>query len=119
MSKLWKAFAGAALIAGALALAPGPAAARVWHSGHGISMHGLHGVPHWGGGFPRFRGGAWRGRRHYYGGWGPGYGWGLGIPFFYGFPYYYGYYEPETCGWVRVPRWHHHHRVLLRVWQCW
>ena len=71
MSKLVKFFAIAALIAGAFAVTPGPAAAQ--HHRHGGHWHGHGGGGHWHGH------GGW-------GGWGfgPGFGWGWG----WGYPYY-------------------------------
>jgi hypothetical protein len=94
MSKLIKICAIAVLIAGTLAMTPGPAAARWGHGG-------------WGG---------W----HHGGGW--GWGWGPG-PFWAGYPYagpyYYGgpYYGGPGCGYVRV--WRGGHWVLRRPYRCW
>ncbi len=103
MSKLVKFFAIAALMAGAFAMTPGPAAAQHHHGGG-----------HWHGG-----GGHWRG-----GGFGPGFvfgfgsGWGWG-----GYPYYPYYAEPyfagPDCGWARVRVRRHGHWVLRRAWRCW
>jgi hypothetical protein len=123
MSKLMRFFAIAALVAGALAMTPGPAVAQHHggYGGHGGGWHGGgggHGGGWHGGGY---RGGWHGGGRH--GGWygGGGWGWGPGI-FFWGWggPYYSSYYydEPE-CGWVRVRVWRNHHRVWRRAWRCW
>jgi hypothetical protein len=86
MSKLVKFFAIAALIAGALAVTPGPA----------LAQHHRHG------GFGHFHGG------HFRGGWG-GWGWGPGP--FWGWGYGYPYYGGPGCGYVRV--WRYHHWVLV------
>ena len=98
MSKLFKILAVVTLVAGAIAITPGPALAQ--HHGYG----GGHG-------------GGWHGG--YRGGWGPGLGFGLG----WGYPYYYGgpyYYAPAPdCGWVRVRVWRGGHWVLRRVRRCW
>ncbi|MGH6725318.1 MAG: hypothetical protein ACREB8_02075 [Pseudolabrys sp.] len=124
MSKLVRFFAIAALIAGALAMTPGPAAAQrhgghgggSWHGGgmRGGSWHGggMRGGANWHGG-GGWRGGGWRGGGW---GWGPGVVWGLGVP------YYGSYYEDDDgsdCGWVRVRAWRNHHRVWRHVWRCW
>jgi len=111
MSKLVKFFVSAALIAGALAMTPGPAAAQ-HHGGHG-GGHGGHGGWHHGGGW---HGGGWRG-----GGWrGGGWGWGPGVVWGFGYPYYDGYYYDEpNCGWVRVRVLRRGHWVLRRAWRCW
>ena len=104
MSKLVKFFAIAALISGALAMTPGPAAAQHHHGGG-----------HWHGGGGHFRGGGW-------GGFGPGFalgfgsGWGWGG---YPYSYYDDYYAAPPCGWVRVRVWRHGHWVLRRAWRCW
>jgi hypothetical protein len=121
MSKLVKFFAIAALIAGAFAMTPGPAAAQ-HHGGHGGAGHWGGGGGHWGGGGGHWGGGGYRGGRGWGGGWGPGFvlgfgpGWGWG-----GYPYsYYGdYYGAPRCGWVPVRRWRNHHWVLRRAWRCW
>jgi hypothetical protein len=91
MSKLVKAFAIAALLAGSFAMAPTPAAAQHhWHGGGG----------HWhGGGY--YRGGGW--------GWGPGPFWGWGVP--------YAYYGGPACGWHSVRVWRGRW-VLRRAWRC-
>jgi hypothetical protein len=89
MSKLGKFFAVAALVVGALAMTPGPAAAR-WGHGWGHGWH--HG---WGWGGP-----------------GPFWAWGYGYPY-YGSPYYA---AAPGCGYVRV--WRNHHWVLRRDWRC-
>jgi hypothetical protein len=78
MPKLMKFFAVAVLVVGALAMTPGPAAAR-W--GHGWG-HGWH---------------------HGWGGPGPFWAWGYGYPY-YGGPYYA---AAPGCGYVRVWRNHH------------
>jgi hypothetical protein len=104
MSKLVKFFAIAALISGALAMTPAPAAAQHHHGGG-----------HWYGGGGHFRGGGW-------GGFGPGFalgfgsGWGWGG---YPYSYYDDYYAAPPCGWVRVRVWRHGHWVLRRAWRCW
>jgi hypothetical protein len=98
MSKLFKFFAMAALIAGALAMTPGPAAAQHHHGGHGGHGGGWHG-----GGW---RGGGW--------GWGPGVVWGFGDPYYSGY-----YYDEPNCGWARVRVLRNHHWVLRRAWRCW
>jgi hypothetical protein len=101
MSKFVKFFAIAALIAGALAMTPGPAAAQ---------RHGGHGGGHWHGG------GGWGG------GWGPGIVFGFGPAWGWGYPYpYYGapYYAEPACGWVRVRILRRGHWVPRRVWRCW
>ena len=117
MSKLVKVFAIAALIAGAFAMTPGPAAAqRHGGGGHG----GFHSGGGWHGG-GGFRGGGFRG-----GGWGRG--WGPGVVFGFGpawgwggypYGYYDDYYAAPSCGWAPVRRWHNHHWVLRRAWRCW
>ena len=89
MSKLVKFLAIAALVGGAFAMTPGPAAA---YHGHG--------------------GGHWRG-----GGWGPGFVFGFGPG--WGWGPYYPYYAEPACGWVRVRVWRHGHWVLRRAWRCW
>lgn len=89
MSKLVKFFAIAALVAGAFAMTPGPAAAQHYHGG----------------------GGHWHG-----GGWGPGFVFGFGPGWGWG-PY--PYYAEPACGWVRVRVWRHDHWVLRRAWRCW
>jgi hypothetical protein len=95
MSKLVKSFAIAALIAGALAVTPGPALAQHHH-------HGGHGGWH---------GGGWRG-----GGWGAGPFWGWGGMY----PYYAEpYYAEPTCGWVRVRVLRHGRWVRRLVRRCW
>ncbi|HEY7999193.1 MAG TPA: hypothetical protein VIE87_10265 [Pseudolabrys sp.] len=106
MSKLVKFFAIAALVAGAFAMTPGPAAAQHFHGGGG-HWHG--GGGHWHGGW----GGGW-------GGFGPGFalgfgsGWGWG-----GYPYYAEpYYAEPACGWARVRVWRYGHWHLRRVWRC-
>ena len=117
MSKFFKVFAIAALVAGALAMTPGPAAAqRHGHGGHG-GWHGGHGGWHgggWRGGHGGWHGGGWHGRRWYGGGWGWGPAWGWGYPYYYG-----GYYGDQACGWARVRVWRHGHWVLRRAWRCW
>lgn len=92
MSKLVKFLAIAALVGGAFAMTPGPAAAQHHHGGG-----------HWHGGFgPGFAFGF-----------GPGWGWG-------GYPYYAEpYYAGPDCGWVRVRVRYHRHWVLRRAWRCW
>jgi hypothetical protein len=102
MSKFLRFFAIAALIAGALALTPGPAAAQ-WHGGHG----GWHG-----GGW---RGGGW-GR-----GWGPGLVFGFGPGWGWGYPYSYydGYYGAPNCGWAPVRVFRHGYWGYRRAWRCW
>ena len=102
MSKLVKFLAIGALVAGAFAMTPAPAAAQHHH----------HGGGHWHGG--GWRGGGW-------GGFGPGFvlgfgsGWGWG-----GYPYYAEpYYAGSPCGWARVRVWRHSHWVLRRAWRCW
>jgi hypothetical protein len=113
MSKFLKLFAIAALIAGALAMTPGPAAAqRHGHrGGHGVGHGGgWHGGGWHGGGW---RGGGWRG-----GGWGyaPGPFWGWS----WGYPYYGGYYYgPSDCGWVYVRVLRRGRWVVRRAWRCW
>jgi len=109
MSKLVKIFAIAALIAGAFAMTPGPAAAQ---------HHRHHGGGHWHGGGGHWRGGGgWGG-----GGWGPGFvfgfgpGWGWGG---YPYSYYDDYYVGPSCGWVRVRVLRNHRWVLRRAWRCW
>ena len=99
MSKLVKFFAIAALVAGAFAMTPGPAAAQHHHGGG-----------HWHGG-----GGHW------HGGWGHGFGWGLGWGWGWGgYPYYaQPYYAEPACGWARVRVWHHGHWHIRRAWRCW
>ena len=97
MSKLVKFFAIAALVAGAFAMTPGPAAAQHHHGGG-----------HWHG--------HWRG-----GGWGPGFGFGLGFgpAWGWGYPFYaQPYVEEPDCGWVRVRVWRHGHWALHRAWRC-
>ena len=105
MSKLARFSAIAALIAGVLAMTPGPAAAQHHHGG---SWHG-------GGGW---HGGGWRG-----GGWGPGFALGLGFGPAWGWgPYAYypePYVEGPDCGWARVRVLRHGHWVPRRVWRCW
>jgi len=104
MSKLVKAFAVVAVIAGAMAALPGTAEAQ-WHGGHG----GWHGGWH---------GGGW--------GWGPGFGLGLGLGYGVGYPYYYGggpyygpgYYGGPGCGYRRIRVWAGDHWALRRVWRC-
>jgi hypothetical protein len=110
MSKLVKFFAITALIAGALAMTPGPAAAQ--HHGHG--GHGGGGW-HGGGGGWHGGGGGWRG-----GGWRGGWGWGPGL-YWGGYPYYGGGYYDDSpdCGWVRARVLRNHHWVLRRTWRCW
>jgi len=106
MSKLVKFFAVLFLLAGAIAVTPGTAAAQ--HRGGGY--HGGHGNWH---------GGGWHGGRHRGGGWAPGFafGFGFGNPYGYGGSYYY---EPDpTCGWARVRVWRNGHWVLRRAWRCW
>ena len=113
MSKLTRFIAIAALIVGALAMTPGPAAAQR-HGGHG-GHGGWHGGGGHGGGWHGgggWRGGGWRGGGW---GWGPGFVWGLGGPYYGG--YYYD--EPGDCGWVRVRVWRNHHWVWRRAWRCW
>ncbi len=91
MSKVLKLFASAALVAGALALAPGSAQAAHWH-------HGWH---H-----------GW--------GWGPGFGLGLGLGAAVGYPYYGGpYYAEPACGWTPIRVRRHGHWVVRRAWRCW
>ena len=99
MSKLVKFFAIAALVAGSLAMTPGPAAAQHHHH-HG----GLRGG-----------GGGWGG------GWGPGFVFGFGPAWGWGYPYSYydDYYVAPSCGWVRVRVWRNHHWVLRRARRCW
>jgi hypothetical protein len=97
MSKLVRFFAIAALVAGAFAMTPGPAAAQHHHGGG-----------HWSGG------GHWRG-----GGWGPGFGFGFGPAWGWGYPFYVQpYVEGPDCGWVSVRVWRHGHWVLRRAWRC-
>ena len=103
MSKLVKFFAIAALLVGAFAMTPGPAAAQHYHGGG-----------HWHGGGGHWHGGGW--------GWGRGFGWGLGwgYPYYYGGPYYPYYYDGgPDCGWVRVRVWRNGHWVIRRAWRCW
>ena len=93
MSKFLKLFAGAALLAAAVAVTPGTAQAR-WY-GH----HGWH---H----------GGW--------GWAPGLGVGLalGSAWAWGGPYYAyapGPYYGPGCGWVRVRTYY----GWRRAWRCW
>jgi hypothetical protein len=135
MSKFTRLFAFAALIVGALAMTPGPAAARGghgggWHGGGGHVGGGWHGGGYrggWHGGGYRggWHGGGYRGgwygggyRRGWYGGggwdWAPGFVWGFGLPYYGGY-----YYSEPACGWVRVRVWRNHHRVWRRVWRCW
>ena len=91
MSKLVKFFAIAALVAGAFAMTPGPAAAQHHHGG-----------------------GHWHG-----GGWGPGFGFGFGPAWGWGYPFYaQPYVEEPDCGWVRVRVWRHGHWALRRAWRC-
>ena len=101
MSKIVKFFAIAALVAGAFAMAPGPAAAQHHHGGG-----------HWHGG-----GGHWHGGW----GWGHGFGWGLGWGWGWGgYPYYAEpYYAQPACGWARVRVWRHGHWTYRRAWRCW
>ena len=114
MSKFLKALTCALVIAGAVAMMPGPAAARGWHGFAVPHWHGGIGYRHWRGGFPGIGWYGWR--RHNYRPWGPAYALGLGIPFLYAVPYYY---TPDSCGWVRVPHWRNHHRVWVSAWRCW
>ena len=93
MSKLVRFFAIAALIVGAFAMTPGPAAAQRHHGGR-----------HWHGG-----------------GWGPGFGFGFGFgpAWGWGYPFYaQPYVEGPDCGWVRVRVWRHGHWALRRAWRC-
>ena len=117
MSKVVKFFAIAALIAGALAMTPGPAAAqRHGHVGHAGGWH-HDGCWHGGG----WRGGGWRGGG-WHGGWrGNGWRWVGPGPFWgWGYPYYGGYYYDEPgCGWAYVRVLRHRHWVLRRAWRCW
>jgi hypothetical protein len=106
MSKLVRLFAIAALIAGALAMTPGPAAAQHHHGGHGGG--------HW-------HGGGWRGGGGWGGGW--GWGWGPGPVFGWGgfpYPYYGGYYDGgPDCAWVNARVLRRGHWVPRQVWRCW
>lgn len=98
MSKLFKIFAGAVLVAGAFALTPAPATAQ--HHWHGGWHHGWHGGG-WGWGF------------------GPGFALGFGAAYpYYGGPYYYAP-PPEACGWTRVRVWRGDHWSFRRAWRCW
>lgn len=98
MSKIVKFFAIAALVGGAFAMTPAPAAA---YHGHG-GWHG--GGGHWHGG--------WGGPGVVFG-FGPAWGWG-------GYPYsYYGDYAGPPCGWAHVRVWRHGHWALRRAWRCW
>ena len=112
MSKFVKFFAVAALVTGALAMTPGPAAAQHHGGGH------WHGGGGWHGG--GWRGGGWRGGGW---GWGPGFalGFGSGLGWGWGYPYYASpyYYTEPACGWVRIRVWRHGHWVLRRAWRCW
>jgi len=101
MSRLVKLFAIAALVAGAFAMTPAPAAAQHHHGGG-----------HWHGG-----GGHWHGGW----GWGHGFGWGLGWGWGWGgYPYYAEpYYAEPACGWARVRVWRHGHWHYRRAWRCW
>ena len=121
MSKVLKILASAALVAGAIAFASGPAAAQhSWHGGGGHSGGSWHG----GGGGNWHGGGSWHGGGWGYRGWGWGYrGWGWGWPAYYGYGPYYGpyYYAggPANCGWVPVQVWRNGYLVTRRVWRCW
>lgn len=94
MSKLVKFFAIAALVGGAFAMTPSPAAAYHGHGGY------WHGGGHWHGGW----------------GWGRGFGWGWGYPYSYGPAYYY---AQPACGWARVRVWRYGHWAWRRAWRCW
>ena len=103
MSRIVKFFAIAALVAGAFAMTPGPAAAQHHHHGGG-HWHGGHGG--WGGGW---------------GGFGPGFAFGFGSGWGWGgYPYYAEpYYAEPACGWARVRVWRHGHWHVRRAWRCW
>ncbi|HTT49431.1 MAG TPA: hypothetical protein VMG39_15690 [Pseudolabrys sp.] len=110
MSKLLKFFAIAALVGGAFAMTPGPAAAQHHHGGGGGHWHG-------GGGW---HGGGWRGGG--WGGFGPGFVFGFGPGWGWDYPYGYypgPYFAGPDCGWVRVRVWRHGHWIIRRAWRCW
>ena len=103
MSKLVKFFAIAALVAGAFAMTPGPAAAQYQAMAAAIGMAavaiGTADGAAFGPGFAL--------------GFGSGWGWG-------GYPYYAEpYYAEPACGWARVRVWRHGHWYLRRAWRCW
>lgn len=104
MSKFLKFFAIAALVAGAFAMTPAPAAAQRHHGGG-----------HWHGGGGHFRGGGW-------GGFGPGFVLGFGPAWSWGgypYSYYDDNYAGPPCGWTHVRVWRHGHWALRRAWRCW
>jgi len=117
MRKIGLAAAGA-LVLGALALTPAPAAARP-HGGPHVAMRG---GGHWGGG------GHWRGGygRRGWGGFGPGIvgglalGAALGAPYYYDYGYPYGYYPYDNDCYIAhrvfINRWGQ--RYVRRYWVC-
>jgi len=112
MSRFFKLLAGAALVAGAIAVTPMSAQAQ---------HRGIHPSGHPGGFHHGFRPGGWyRGPGW---GWGPGFALGLGLgpawdwgPYDYGPPYYY--VEP-TCGWVNSRIRVRGHWRWRQIWRCW
>lgn len=93
--------AAAALLFGAMAFAPEPAAAH-WAGAPASATHASQAE------LSDVVNVHRRGRRHYYG----YYGWGAPFAYPY-YPYYHRPYAGRRCGWVWSPR-HYRH-----VWRCW